>query len=168
MANKMTFQGVVLLSFARNKKGAHATFSSTYTENVAKAMEWPVSVPEVLMAGKPEGELVCENLELIPAQVEMKKHTVSLGVCQVGSFQFVRRELEEQRGKGHRTELRFVATFTDAEGCRRLEQYLLTIGDKKGRITVSYQKQAKQEDLLPAEEQAEGAADEQPELAPVQ
>jgi hypothetical protein len=122
-------------------------------------MEWNQDIPECLTKANPEGELVASAVELIPDQKDMAKQAVSLGVCKVNGFEIVRRELESSRGKGHRLELRFNLGFQDTDGCRRLEQYMLTIGESKGKLNVSYQKKAQQESLI-SDEQAAATAEE--------
>lgn len=155
----VSFPSAVLRSFSRNGKGANAAFTTSLTQAVCKALEWTHDIPDCLTNARPEGELVASSVELIPEQKDMVKQSVSLGVAKVNGFEIVRRELEGNRGKGHRLELRFNVGFSDADGCRRLEQYMVTIGEAKGKLNVSYQKAAKQESLI-SEEQAEATTEE--------
>jgi hypothetical protein len=52
---------------------------------------------------------------------------------------------EGKKRKGHRLEVRFDLHFPDLKGCWKLEQYLLTVGDRKGSLNVQYAKQQKLE-----------------------
>jgi len=150
----ITFTEVELKSFKRTRKEASAAFTAALTKTVTNAMEWPEEVPDCFTGATPEGLLVASSVELTPSQKDLEKLAVNLGVSNVNGFSIVRRELESKRGKGHRSELHFVVTFTDANGCARLERYLAAIGAGKSRLAVSYQKQAEQEQLI-SEEQAE-------------
>lgn len=158
---KISFQSCVLLSLARNGKGgATASFSSSLTDSVCSAMGWAVP-SDCFTSATPEGELQCESVELVPAQQEMRKHSVSIGVARVSSFELLRREMEGKRGKGHTLELRFKVSTSESGICARLERYMETIGQGKGKMAVSYQKQAQQEDLpIQDEERAEATAKE--------
>ncbi len=155
----VSFNSAVLRSFSRNGKGGNAAFTTSLTQSVCKALDWSLDIPECLTNAKPEGKLVASSVELVPDQKDMAKQAVSLGVSSVSGFEIVRRELEGNRGKGHRLELRFNVGFADDNGCARLEQYMMTIGEAKGKLSVSYQRQAQQERLID-EDQAEDATEE--------
>lgn len=155
----VSFTSAVLRNISRNGKGGNAAFTTSLSQAVCKDLDWSHDIPECLTNAKPEGELVASAVELIPEQKDMVKQSVSLGVSKVSGFEIVRRELEGNRGKGHRLELRFNVGFQDSDGCRRLEQYMMTIGEAKGKLTVSYQRKAEQEKLI-SEEQAEDTTEE--------
>jgi hypothetical protein len=155
----VTFNSAVLRSFSRNGKGGSAAFTTNLTAHVCKAMDWNPEIPDCLTNAKPEGELVASSVELIPEQKDMQKQAVSLGVCNVTGFEIVRREMEGNRGKGHRLELRFSVGFQDANGCARLETYMQTIGAAKGKLNVSYQRKAQQESLISEDQAADTAVE---------
>lgn len=104
-------------------------------------MDWPEEVPAMLTGANLEGDLHATSCDLIPSEGALKKHAVDLEINRVTKFEAVRLELEGKKGKGYRTELRFKVHFTDKAGARKLEQYMLTIGEGKGSLTVSYTKQ---------------------------
>lgn len=147
MASKISFTGAQLLSFGRDGKGGKAHFSSSLTSSVIKAMEWG-EIPEFVTGTSLEGELAATELTIEPKDAELKKHAIALELRQVSKFQTVRLELEGKNGKGFRTELRFTASFGDLKGCRKLEEYMVTVGGKS-TVMVSYEKQAVQESLIP-------------------
>ncbi len=144
MAEKLTFTSVELDKFGRSKTGVVAKFTSSLNSQVIGKMGWS-EIPECMTGADLEGEIVCISLELIPDEGLLKKHAIQLELAQITSFKTVRLELEGKKGKGHRTELRFAVTSMDVKGARKLEEYMLTAG--KSKLVVSYEKQAKQEDL---------------------
>jgi hypothetical protein len=144
MAERLQFSSVELDKFSRNSKGVHADFSSALNSSVMQAMGW-TDIPECLTGADLEGEIACISMELIPTDTLLKKHAIELDLASLHTFQTVRRELEGKKGKGYRTELRFKVTCQDQQGARKLEAYMLTAG--KSTIKVSYEKQAKQEEM---------------------
>lgn len=155
----VSFTSAVLRSISRNSKGGNAAFTTSLTQAVCKALDWSIDIPECLTNARPEGQLVASSVELVPDQKDMARQAVSLGVSNVSGFEIVRRELEGNRGKGHRLELRLNVGFNDSDGCARLEQYMMTIGQGKGKLAVSYTRKAEQERLI-SEEQAEDTTEE--------
>lgn len=151
----VTFTNTILRNFGRDLKTGKAGFTASLTNHVCKAMEWSADIPDCLAKASPEGELIASSVELVPEQKDLAKQAVSLGASQVNGFEIVRRELEGSRGKGHRLEVRFTVNFQDADGCRRLEQYLMTIGQGKGKLNISYQHKPKQEQLISDEQAAD-------------
>ncbi len=144
MSEKLTFTGVELLGFSRDSEGGKAKFSSSLTSAVIKKMGWG-EIPEFVTGTSLEGELAAISVELVPKEQELQRHQIQLDTRQVSKFLTVRLELEEKKGKGHRTELRFTVTFQDPKGARKLEEYMLTC--RKSTLIVSYEKQAQQADL---------------------
>lgn len=144
MAEKITFTAVQLRKFSRDSSGGKAEFSSSLTASIIKKMDW-VEMPECLTGGKLEGELNAISLDLEPKDEALRRHKIQLDISAVNKFNTVRLELEDSRGKGHRTELRFKVKFTDVKGAGKLEAYMLTCG--KSTLVVSYEKQAQQADL---------------------
>lgn len=144
MPQKLTFTSVDLDKFSRNKEGCTANFRATLNSDVMAAMGW-VDIPECLTGADLEGEIPAISLELIPEAKAMRKHATQLDLARMKSFQTVRLELPESRGKGHRTELRFKVESADPQAARKLELYLLV--PNKSQIVVSYEPPAKQEEL---------------------
>lgn len=122
-------------------------FSSSLTKSVASSMGW-TDLPECLTGGSLEGELGATIIELAPKDKELEKHALNVAVSKAFKFELVRLEIEgTKNGKGHRQELRFSVSLNDAKACRVLEQYMLTIGDGKGSLTVHYEPQPVQAPL---------------------
>jgi hypothetical protein len=141
---KLTFTSVELDKFSRNKEGCSAKFRASLNSQVIGKMGW-TEIPECLTGADLEGELTCISLELIPSDEALSKHATQLDLAKIGKFQTVRLELENKKGKGHRTELRFTVETTDPQAARKLELYLLVAN--KSRLVISYEPPAKQEEM---------------------
>ena len=138
---KLTFTSVDLDKLGRNKDGAWGTFSSTLNQQVMEKMGW-TEAPECFTGGKLEGEIACISLELVPN--EAGRNGIDLDVARVTKFETVRLELEGNKGKGHRTELRFRVIAQDMKGAAKLEAYKMSnLG--KAKMIVSFEPQPKQE-----------------------
>jgi len=140
MADKITFTSAVLESFSRNGNGGKAKFSCGLNAKVMAAMGW-VEIPECLTGASLEGELHATTADLVPSEAQLKSHGFELTVSEVSKFESIRLEIEGKKGKGHRTELRFVVAFPDQKGAAKLEKYMLTVGEGKSSLTVSYTRQ---------------------------
>ena len=138
----INFTSVELLSFSRSTSGGVAKFSAALTTSVCKEMDWE-EIPDFLTGATPEGDLAATEAELTPSDKELKKHQVVLATQRVNRFQLVRLELEGKKRKGHRLEIRFDLHFPDVKGCWKLEQYMLSVGDIKGTLSIRYAKQQK-------------------------
>lgn len=138
----ITFTSAVLQSFSRSTSGGVAKFTAALTSAVCKALDWE-EIPDFLTGATPEGDIAASEAKLTPSDKELLKHAIVLGVQRVNKFQITRLELEGKKRKGHRLEVRFDLHFPDLKGCWKLEQYLLTVGDRKGSLTVQYAKQQK-------------------------
>ena len=158
MAEKIVFTGATLQSFTRKSTGGSIKFTAAFTDQVARAMSW-ADVPECLTGATLDGDLHAQTLILSPNEKELRKHECEIEVSRVFRFQTVRMELEGKRGKGHRTELHFTALFSDPNGARKLEQYIISCG--KSRVTVSYTKAAEQPELPMSTEEQRAAASEE-------
>jgi hypothetical protein len=138
----ITFPSAVLLSFSRKPKGGVAHFSSSLTKDVLNKMQW-ADIPDCMKGAKLDGDFTARTLVLTPQQDELKKHTLELDIDTVGKFETVRLELESSKGKGSRAELRFEVGFSAKDTAALLESFMCTIGEAKGKCTVSYMKQQK-------------------------
>ena len=158
MSDTITFSGVALKSFSRNLTSGTAKFSANYpTKRICDEMGWDgMSVGTI--SAKMKGELHASAMTLEPKEDGLRKHRVKLDVTGMYDFQSFRLELEGHRGKGQRLELRFSVDFVDTSACKQLEQFIVTCGEAKCSLTVSYVKQA--ELALGAEETAAEEADE--------
>ena len=149
---KLTFTTVELIKFTRDKKTTKATFSAGFGRDVIAKMGWS-DIPECLTGGNLEGELTVYALELVPSDAGAKRHAIELQPAEIHSFSTVRLELEGKRGKGHRTELRYIVSSADPEAASKLERYMISCG--KSSMRVSYEPVTKQSDLPGAELRAE-------------
>jgi hypothetical protein len=142
MSDTITFQGVILKSFRRSLSAGVAKFAANYpTKRVCDEMGWDgMSVGTV--SAKMKGELHASHMVLEPKEDGLKKHRVKMDVTGMSGFESFRLELEGHRGKGHRLELRFETGFVEAGACKQLEQFIMTCGEAKCSLTVSYVKQA--------------------------
>ena len=102
-------------------------------------------MPECLTGASLDGELAATVIVLTPKDESLKRHEMQLDVSKVNGFKTIRLELEGKRGVGHRTELRFLAHFSDVKGAAKLEAYMMTAA--KSRVIISYTKQAQQSSL---------------------
>src|ERR1700693_5258993 len=139
---ELAFTACVLQSFSRSTSGGVAKFPAALTTAVCKALDWE-EMPDFLIGATPEGDVAASEAKLTPADKEFSKHAIVLGVSRVNKFQITRLELEGKKHKGHRLEVRFDLHFPDLKGCWKLEQYLLTVGNRKGSLNVQYNQQPK-------------------------
>lgn len=152
MADKIVFTSAVLRAFGRDGKAGTAKFSASLTDQVIKALAIS-EVPDCLTGATLDVDLHATAFELVPSEKELSKHGFDLEISRANQFNVARRELEGKRGKGHRQELHFVVRFADKNGCRKLEQYMTTIGEGKGRLSISYTKQESLPDVEASDEQ---------------
>jgi hypothetical protein len=142
MSDTVRFTGVILQSFTRKPaSGGTATFRSNYpTEATCKAMGWG-GMASGQTSAKLEGRLAATHAHLQPKDGELGKWEVEFDATAVDGFEGVRFEIEGKRGKGHRLELNFKVHFADKTACAALESYMVTMGEGKGTLTVSYVQQ---------------------------
>lgn len=139
MSDTISFTSVVLKKFSRSAKGGSAEFSSSMNNKVCTAMGWGIGAGNT-SAGL-EGELHASSMILKPNEAGLVKHKLELDIQSVREFQAVRYEIEGKKGKGFRYEIHFKVKFACKDGCRDLERYMLTMGEGKGTLTISYVKQ---------------------------
>ncbi len=146
MPDKVTFLSTQLLSFKRQPESGSAQFSCSLSRPMCNAMGWEIDIPEFIAGGKLDGDLAAHTLYLTPKDRTLaQQHAVELEISRVHKFRSIRLELENSRGVGYRTEIRFQVNFADVKGARKLEEYILTCG--KSTATVTYTRQAVQETL---------------------
>lgn len=155
MANTITFTAAKLESFSRNQNGGKAKFSCGLNTKVMQAMGW-VEIPECLTGADLEGELHATAAQFIPSDTQLEAHKFDLEISEISKFESVRLEIEGKKGKGHRTELRFVVEFGDQRGAAKLEKYMVSAaGDSKASLKVSYTPEPVQGELLVDDSQGE-------------
>ena len=155
MPSKVTFTSARLESFSRSTKGGIAQFSAAWNKKAADALEWS-ELPDSVSGADLDGDLAASILELTPSDKPLAKHAIELDITRVHKFEAVRLELEGKQGKGHRLEVRFKVSFVAAAACELLESYMLTVGEGKSTLTVSYAKQGSLA-LTPEQQQAASA-----------
>ena len=157
MANTITFAGAVLRSISRDKNSCTLQFSAEMTAAVAKALDWGEELPDAAVGCKMEGRLAGGSFVLTPKEGKQaslpgtQAHEMQANVSTVGSFQVVRRELEQSRGKGHRRELRFKVESGELDIAMKAEEWITSIGDGKATLKLAYASKATTEE--PAEEE---------------
>lgn len=157
MPETLQFVSAQLKSFGRDRKGGYAVFAASFTKTVCDVMGWS-GFPEGAQSVKLEGDLHATHAKLTPKEKPLIKHAVDIDINEVSGFQVLRLELEGHKGKGWRYELRFEVGFNGAAGCRQLEEYMMTIGEGKSTLLVSY---SKQQPLIPEEEDQNDLAGEE-------
>lgn len=158
MANKIQFKNAVLLGISRNGQTSTAKFACLFDAAVIKAMEWE-DVADKITSAKLEGELNATHLELVPNEKELRSHAIDLDISQTSGFQAIRLELDGLKGKGHKKELRFTVTSVSDTAMQTLEGYIVAMGEGKGRLNISYEKQAQLE-YEATDEQREATSEE--------
>lgn len=145
---KVNFTSAVLVDFGRNDKGGHANFVCPLTKTVIRAMCWE-EMPECVSGGNLTGDLAARNVSITPVEQANARHAIDLETQRVHKFKVVRLELEGQKGKGSRLEVRFRVDFSDIEGCRKLEEYKMVAN--KSSLRIEYTPAAVQEEMPLAE-----------------
>jgi hypothetical protein len=112
-------------------------------------MGWE-EMPECVNGGKLTGDLAARNISLTPVDEALAKHAFDLETQRVHKFTVVRLELDGQKGKGTRLEVRFKVDFSDLIGCRKLEEYLMVA--HKSSVKIEYAPAAVQEEMPLGEE----------------
>lgn len=157
---QLSFSGLTLKSFTRDKKGGKASFSANLSAPVAKKMGWG-ETPEWETSGNPEGALAGLKMTLGMSGTITDRWEIAIDISTVDGFQWVRKELKGKRGKGKRLELHFNVKFMDEKGCQFLEEYMLTVPESKGTMTVTHNPAAIQPTLPGAgDNEKQGTLDE--------
>jgi hypothetical protein len=139
MPDTITFTSVVLKRFLRSHKGGVAVFASSLNNKVCNVMGWGIG--EGQTSSHLEGQLHASSMILKPSEAALAKHKLELDIQSVGDFEAIRYEVEGKKGKGFRHEIHFKVKFGDKDGCKELERYMLTMGEGKATLQVSYVKQ---------------------------
>jgi len=140
MPDTLKFSSAILKSFGRDKNGGHAVFTASFTKPLCDAMGWG-GVPEGAQSIKLEGDLHATHATLTPKEKPLAKHEIDFDISEISDFQVIRLELEGHKGKGWRFELRFKVYSAARSICRALEEYMMSIGEVKSVLQVSYVKQ---------------------------
>lgn len=151
MSDTISFGGVSLKKFSRDAKSGSAEWVANYPgKRVCNEMGW-VGMPPGQVSCKLDGELHASHMILTPKENGLKKHKVAFDITSLSGFQGLRLELEGHKGKGHRLELRFHMGFVASDACEQLERFIVTCGEAKCDLQVSYVKQSEM-DLTESQE----------------
>lgn len=158
---QLEFKKVVLIDFGRKTAGGTAKFTASLTANVAKAMGWGETIeqdgkssfqfdfPSWLKSGPPTGKLLASQIDLEPKSgIAIGKATM-IETTLIDSFEIVRTEAKgksAKKTKATKTELTFKVHFSDNNGCKKLEQYMLTANVDSSMVVV-YEKEPEQPEL---------------------
>lgn len=157
---KMSFTGMTLRSFTRNAKGGIASFSANLSKSIIKTMGWG-EMPDYESSAKLVGALAGTQMTLGAAGTLADKYQIDIDITSVDGFEGIRKEIKGKRGKGKRHELHFNVKFVDDKGCRYLEEYMLTIPEEKGTMTVTHNPAAIQPTLDGVEGDQQGTLDDE-------
>ena len=149
MSDTLSFTSAVLKSFSRSHKGGVANFASSLNNRVSAVMGWGIGSGNTSVSL--EGELHASSMILTPKEAGLAKHKLEMDIQSVTGFEAVRFEAEGKKGKGFRYEIHFKVKFASKDACRDLERYMLTMGEGKGTLQVSYVKQTEM-DLTDSQE----------------
>lgn len=102
---QLNFTKVLFLGFSRKATSGTAKFS----------------------AALPVGKLSSTQIALDPKQSELVKHALILDAQSVDSFEIVRTEAKGKKAKKTKAfKIGLLVHFTDPQGAKKLEQYMLT------------------------------------------
>lgn len=151
MSLKLSFTKVNLLSFSRKPAAGSAKFSAAATKKVSDAMGWS-EFGDTFKSVQPTGMLAASLVELTPTDDKLAKQALELNASTVRDFELVRVQVKKgktaNKNPTFKTELHFVVDFSDPNGARKLETYMLSAGESI--LKVTYEKQAELE-LEPTE-----------------
>lgn len=145
---KVEFTQAVLLGFSRTLKGGNARFASNLTQTLCERLKI-VDLPDPLGEAKAtETELAATSMTFHSTSDKLADYEITVNIQRVHHFELIRMDVPNSRSKAKRTELRFQVSFVDTNACAFLEEYMTKAGDSKGTLTVSYNEQPVQGDLL--------------------
>lgn len=152
---KTTFTGVTLKSFTRNGKEITAALSANLTEKLCEMMGWRMMADKETAVSL-EGKLAA-NVVTLNGAGTLSNFSVDIDAQSLESFEGVRREIENKKGKGFRHELHFKIKSADSTGCRDLEKFILSIPEGKGTCIVMHAPTAPKQGELDVTANAEAA-----------
>jgi hypothetical protein len=152
MPDKAIFTSAVVEKVTRTRKEGVAEFTCSLTQQLCETMDWP-EMPERWTDGSPEGVLAATTATLKPNHDDFSKHAFEIECQKVSEFVAVRVEPKGKnaKAKGKMLRLKFKVHFAAKDGAKKLEQYMMTVGDAPSKLTVSYTKQ----EVLPMEPPAD-------------
>lgn len=145
---QLEFKKVVLIDFGRKTAGGTAKFTAALTAPIKNALEWE-DMPDWQKSAQPTGRLLATQIDLEPKSGIAIGKSVSLETTLIDNFEIVRTEVKgksAKKTKATKTELTFKVHFSDNNGCRKLEQYMLTANVDSSMVVV-YEKEPEQATL---------------------
>lgn len=130
------------IRFIDVRKSATAThtvihLTANYSRAVCKAMSWSEDRDGDKSVNL-EGELSGKNFVLTPPG-ELARHELQLDITSASGFKYA--AVKNPDGESKRSELRFHVLSPQAGAGALAEEYLSKIGDGKGTLRISYEKQ---------------------------
>jgi len=145
---QLNFTKVLLLSFGRKGTEGSAKFSASLTKHVIERMGWG-EAPDWQKESTPAGRLAATQIDLEPKHPDLAKFAISVEAMLVDGFQIIRKEAQgksAKKTKSVKTELHFTVHFKDPQGCKNLEQYMLSANSDSSMVVV-YEKEPEQTEL---------------------
>ena len=136
----INFVGVTLRQVSRETGSGKLYFTAELTPAISRAFEWD-AISDKATSSDMDGEISGGTLTLSPKELGMKLAAFTCEFGTLNKLEIVRLEIEKTRGKGHRSEVRFVVKFSGADTAAKAERWLTKIGEAKGTLEVSYAKQ---------------------------
>ena len=159
MSQKLKLSKVTINSFSRKADGGTVKCNCAPTKNVLATMGWG-EPPDWQKSSTPAiGTLASSIISFTPKDSALAHHAFDLEVTEVRDFEFVSVQIKKgkkaEKVKDFRLELHFSVDFNDVEGARKLESYMMTVGESTA--VVLYEKQPEQEELPIQEDEARQA-----------
>jgi len=162
---QLEFKKVVLIDFSRKTAGGSAKFSASLSASIKNALSWE-DMPDWQKSAQPTGKLLASQIDLEPKSGIAIGKSITLETTLIDNFEIVRTEVKgksAKKTKATKTELTFKVHFNDNNGCRKLEQYMLTANVDSSMVVV-YEKEPEQQELPGTEGKDEAATSELEEL----
>ena len=146
---RFTAVNALVVSTKRDKKGGSARIKFELTSRVTKALDWP-EMPEGTGEWCPDvDELVTSLIELTPNTPERAAYAITVAAEKIGDFMVSRKKKKVGNNavKAAKviTEVACKITFSETDGCAKLEQYIQ--GAARSEMMVCYTPQPIQDEL---------------------
>jgi hypothetical protein len=135
----ITFNNVRIRSAHIGANETKIHFSAGWAAKVREVMEWG-DVPAGWEGGKLSGELIGQNIVLIPNDKKLASYELQAGIGNVGGFALVVTEHDDE-GKPKAREVRFHAVSQQEGVSADIENYIRKIGEAPATLKISYTEQ---------------------------
>ena len=139
------FTGAVLIEISRNHKGGEAHFSAKLTDTVRKKVQLD-DLPDTLTDGKnTDAELIATQMVLKTNSESLAQYEFTVKAQRVAKFSLAKINREgTAKNRGKQTIVYFTVFFTDLNGLKILEEYMVNTGETPGVLTISYTEKPEQ------------------------